>query len=107
MNTKGVNFQPSKRGQFSAAVDTGLALAWDVLSQDDAKIVAGHLFAAISAELLCTLRAVDSAHHKVRPFPDSARRLCRAFATTLHSEDPHVRSLRRQQNQSRPPRLIA
>jgi len=22
MNTKGVNFQPSKRGQFSAAVDT-------------------------------------------------------------------------------------
>jgi hypothetical protein len=23
MNTKGVNFQPSKRGQFSAAVDIG------------------------------------------------------------------------------------
>ncbi len=30
MNTKGVNFQPSKRGQFSAAVDTpGVVLIRD------------------------------------------------------------------------------
>jgi len=29
MNTKGVNFQPSKRGQFSAAVDSQNGEWWD------------------------------------------------------------------------------